>query len=281
MNKTYSYKETYVFYSELTRINGDTYKKRALGLVESSLTYLCHELNRCGKEVIVFCDTSEPGIFDGVRYEHFKRFSLFAARNIVDVFIAVQNPSVFMVDVKARVRALWLLDVADGPYASLLEDNVLKEKIDYIVAVSEGQKRELVKRYKFRPELIFLSRVGIKKSLYNTIRGKRKKRIVYTASPFRGLDFMLEIFPEIRRQCPGAELVVYSGMDRYGFSDEDDKKAFGRLYEKCEGKGIRLKKSIPHTSLSRELMCASVLAYPHSIREASNRSEERRVGERV
>lgn len=102
-------------------------------------------------------------------------------------------------------------------------------------------------------------------------------RIVYCSSPDRGLHWLLEMFPKIRKQVPQATLKVYykvdpwiantkgiwyqGGMQRLGNRARYVQESLGRLGKNGE-KGVTLVGPISNVAMAKELMAARVLAYP-------------------
>ncbi len=263
------YKETYVFYCNSICMDGDSYKYHGLGGSESSLIYMAQEIAQCGKNVIVFCKTEKPGFYDGVRYERLEKFTSYIQFNIIDVFISVRSVDVFLNSIKARLKVLWLHDAADQPHLRFLCERKVQDSIDYYITISEWQAQGLIKKFGIPRERIFSSRNGIKKSYYKILRGSRRKRIVYTSTPFRGLKLLLELFPHIRKCVPDVELYVYSSMEVYGVSREEDQDRFGELYKSCNQPGIKLVGTLPQKQLASELMKAKVFVYPNIFPETS------------
>lgn len=263
------YRQLYVFYAPGMCFNGDADKYRALGSSESALLHLSREIAKAGKKVIIFSAGNNPGVYANVRYEKSSKFQSFAARNIFDVFISVECGDVFRADIKAGVKSLWLLDRVESPALQVLNENKIRSSIDYILSVSDSQSVKISREYKWPKEKIIESSIGFSLPDYKVLRGKRKQRIVYTSSPYRGLDFLLDVFPEVRKVCPNAELAVYAGAGKNGMDKEKEVDAYSSIYERCSMPGVRLERAVPHKHLAKELMQARVLAYPNMIEEAS------------
>ncbi len=262
-------KDRYVFYCNSIKIDGNSHIRSGLGGSESALIYISRELHRLGNEVMVFCDTDNPGIYNGVIYEKIDKFGDYVEKNIIDVFISVRSADIFLYPVRAGKYVLWLHDDANQPHMQALYSDEIRDKIDIYITVSDWQRMRFVEKFGIDEEKIFLSRNGINRKFFKTYKKRRKKRIVYTSTPFRGLDILLDIFPEIRKRVPDAELCVYSSMSVYGMNKEDDYAAYGDLYERCNRPGVRLIGSISQEKLAKELMKAEVLVYPNIFEETS------------
>ena len=92
--------------------------------------------------------------------------------------------------------------------------------------------------------------------------------LVYTSTPFRGLDILVKCFPAIRERVPNVQLRVFSSMKIYQMDDEADK--FSQLYETCRTTpGIDYVGPVPQPQLARELKSATMLAYSNSFAETA------------
>jgi tetratricopeptide (TPR) repeat protein/glycosyltransferase involved in cell wall biosynthesis len=263
------YKEKYVFYCNSILMDGDSYKHQGLGGSESALIYMAQELARANKQVVVFCRTETPGMYAGVYYEKLEKLAAFIQFTIIDVFISVRSPEIFQLPIKARVKALWIHDAADQPHLLPLHEAEIRDAIDCYITLSEWQTRGLLQTFKIPKEKIFISRNGVRRQFFKTYRSRRKKRLVYTSTPFRGLEILLKLFPEIRKEIHDVELYVYSSMEIYGISKKDDQDRFGHIYERCQQPGVTLVGSLPQKELARELMKAKVFVYPNIFDETS------------
>jgi glycosyltransferase involved in cell wall biosynthesis len=95
-----------------------------------------------------------------------------------------------------------------------------------------------------------------------------KPVLVYTSTPFRGLEVLVDAFPAIREQLPEAELRIFSSMKLYQIDEKDDQ--FTQLYERCRGMpGVDYVGPIPQPKLAEELKSAWVHAYANTFAETA------------
>ena len=91
-------------------------------------------------------------------------------------------------------------------------------------------------------------------------------RLVYTSTPFRGLNLLLSLFPSIREKRPEAQMEIYSGMRVYQVAGERDR--YRHLYERAKTlAGTRYVGSVAQSELATALRQAAVLAYPNTFAE--------------
>jgi glycosyltransferase involved in cell wall biosynthesis len=90
-------------------------------------------------------------------------------------------------------------------------------------------------------------------------------RLIYTSTPFRGLDVLAGAFPIFRSHFPDATLTVLSGMELYG---ESDNTRFLGLFERlARMPRVEFLKPVGKQRLYECLRDANVLAYPSTFAE--------------
>ncbi|WP_158284585.1 glycosyltransferase family 4 protein [Azospirillum sp. TSO35-2] len=92
--------------------------------------------------------------------------------------------------------------------------------------------------------------------------------LVYTSTPFRGLDVLLAGFPRIRAAVPDVRLRVFSSMAVYGVPAGQD--PYAPLYEQARATpGVEYVGAVDQPRLAEALRGAVALAYPNSFDETS------------
>jgi glycosyltransferase involved in cell wall biosynthesis len=90
-------------------------------------------------------------------------------------------------------------------------------------------------------------------------------RAIFTSSPLRGLDWLLDIWRDrIRPSCPDAELHLYSGALTYGTHGEARGARMEPVLDRARslgGQGVVLKEPVAKAALASELAKARVLLY--------------------
>lgn len=259
-----------VFFNNSVAFNPNTVYSKGLGGSESALIYLARELARIGHQVYVFCNCDGPGEYDGVTYQDVSGIQDFLTGPPLDVFISVRNPLVCSEPIRTNLMCLWTGDSYDQPHIQPLLQPDVADQVDAVITVSHWQSDSYRKYFGLPENKFFSSRNGFHEPFFSDDPGKpRPNRLVYTSTPFRGLDVLLDLFPEIRNAVPDAELHIYSSMAVYGVSKEEDEKLYGALYRKAEQPGVTLVGSIDQKRLARELMQAKILSYPNHFAETS------------
>jgi len=90
-------------------------------------------------------------------------------------------------------------------------------------------------------------------------------RLIYTSTPFRGLDVLADAFPIFASRFPGARLTVLSGMELYGTNDNSRFQAlFDRLANMPQ---VGFLKPVGKLELYACLRDANVYSYPSTFAE--------------
>jgi glycosyltransferase involved in cell wall biosynthesis len=97
-------------------------------------------------------------------------------------------------------------------------------------------------------------------------------RVVYTSCPDRGLDVLLELWPDIKRQVPEASLRIFyyalpSFLAEWAAPGKKGREAARATYiryalERLRGRGVEAVGGISHRELAREMSEAMVFGYP-------------------
>lgn len=144
--------------------------------------------------------------------------------------------------------------------------------VDKYVFVSEYQKQHFVDRFGIDPNKIVISRNAMPTPCHITepeikeiITGK-EPTLVYTSTPFRGLDKLIEIFPYIKKQFPQVTLKVFSSLQTY----QADDTSYQGLYDACrDTDGVEYIGSVSQTALAEELKKSIMYFYPNTFAETS------------
>ncbi|MEC4806474.1 MAG: glycosyltransferase [Jaaginema sp. PMC 1079.18] len=260
----------------------ETAYQKPLGGSTSALCYLSEALSQQGHEVVVINKTTTPGQSLGVFCVHFDAVSS-ALMNSLEAVVVLN-----ICQHGRHLRSLlnddipliyWTQNSHSTPSEAALDDASLRASYDAFVFVSEWQcdrfqqrfgiepKRSVVMRNAIAPVFLDLLPLGDSISDYKS----RPPVLAYTSTPFRGLDLLLEVFPQIRAQVPGTTLKVFSSMKVYSdYSRSVEAENYQPLYDLCQNTdGIEYIGSIPQPQLARELQSATLLAYPNTFAETS------------
>jgi glycosyltransferase involved in cell wall biosynthesis len=170
---------------------------------------------------------------------------------------------------------LWTQHAHDQPAVQWLRTTEGQELWDQVVCISDWQRQMYVQHLGLaRPITVLRNAISpaFERSWASADELAAAKAspplLAYTSTPFRGLDVLVECFPEIRRRCEGCRLAVYSSMQVYHQSEAGDPHA--PLYAACrQTEGIDYRGSVSQRELAEGLAAASILAYPNTFAETS------------
>jgi glycosyltransferase involved in cell wall biosynthesis len=173
---------------------------------------------------------------------------------------------------------LWTGHAHDQPAMEALHDAADRQAYDGVALVSEWQRQKYVRHFGLAPERTVVLRNGIAPAFQGLFpegtsilaQKARPPVLVYTSTPYRGLDLLLAAFPQIRQAVPGTTLKIFSSMKVYQIPDSEEQARFGSLYEQCRAtEGVEYVGSVSQPEMAAQLRSAAVLAYPNTYPETS------------
>jgi len=260
-------KKTIVFYNATpSEFSGDELERRGVGGSEGDIINLAKIFAK-QYNVIVFCNCPRQGIFDGVRYVHAENTE-WMKKFKTDLFVASRNTHL-LADVNFKEYfnvekvCLWTHDLAE----SYVFDKLPKAlpNIDRIFTLTKWHTDNIRARFRdITEDKWFNARNGVDVELYKDEVERNPFKLIYSSTPFRGLDVLLEVFPMIKSMVPQAELHIFSSMKVYGNHNMDEDKKFQELYEKAQKiEGITYHGTVTRRELAKHMKESAVLAYPN------------------
>lgn len=267
-------------------ISGDALSRGPLGGTETALIGMSRALaSNPGNRVFVFTDTASPGTYDGVRWLPLGELASWAGGESADVLISIRQWIPFILPIKARRRVYFSPDAYDQPFLHrafdatfdvngermalpLFEPRFFSGNVDAFFCVGKWQAETFVNRLGFPAEKIHVTGNGVfLENFAPRPLAERGKRLIYSSTPFRGLEHLLRLFPSVRASCPEATLDVFSGMGVYGMAKDEDEKLYGLLYRLAAQVGAVSHGSVRQDELARALCASRVFAYPNTFEE--------------
>lgn len=272
------------FYHQGISCDGNSPWVKPLGGTESAMILMARSLAARGHAVRVFCTTENPGTYDGVLYSHWKDFEAHASAHSLEVLIIIRSLALTMARRWAKVQIYFSPDAIDQPFVNgalkinlTIEGNEaelglfsLKQVHPYADAfffVSQWQAQTFISRFKIPVEKCHVVYNGVHLEDFPPSAGNRQRQIIYASTPFRGLNYLLEYFPEIKKRVPDATCLVVSGMQIYGMADHEDQRQYEAIYRLVSQPGVTLHKPLPKRELAVLLSQSRVMAYPNTFAE--------------
>jgi glycosyltransferase involved in cell wall biosynthesis len=186
------------------------FESSGLGGSETAVIRLSEELANSGAAVTVFGRIDDDQFYRRVRYRRQERF-LPAVHH--DIFVAWRSPELIDLAPNASLRVLWLHDTDRGE--SLTPERAAK--FDKIICLTQWHKNHLLETYPFLPaEKLVIIPNGVDVERFNDLVKRDPYRVIYSSSPDRGLDIILEhIWPKVVAKVPQATLHTYYGWNNY------------------------------------------------------------------
>ncbi|MGC9505662.1 glycosyltransferase [Baaleninema sp.] len=260
----------------------ETVYQRPMGGSQSAVCYLAERLSKRGIEVFLVNYTKTAQVSRGVTCLPVRSEEARDLMPTVDVLVVVSNPGL-----GARVQpllrphtpmVLWTQHADDQESVEDLHNPIIRDSYRRFALVSDWQKQQYGDRFGVDKRRVRVTRnaiapvfEGLFSENSSILKSKSKPPVlVYTSTPFRGLEVLLEAFPSIRNAVPGTRLQVFSSMKVYQVDRTLDESKYGRLYRLCqETEGVDYIGSVPQPRLKEYLKAASVLAYPNTFAETS------------
>jgi glycosyltransferase involved in cell wall biosynthesis len=252
-----------------------------LGGSQSALCYLAEELSRLGHEIFLFKKTPGFALSLGVHCLNLENVTdeLLSTLDVVIVvnttYLATALRSILP---SHTVLILWTGHAPDQAAIEELRDPEIAAAYDAIVFVSNWQRELFCQTFGLKHDRTFIIGNAIAPSFYNLFAQDESisackfasPTLVYTSTPFRGLDLLLLMFPKIRSVVPEVKLQVFSSMQVYQRQSDADQARYGHLYHQCRSmEGVEYFGSLPQPQLAQWLKPATVLAYPNTFAETS------------
>ena len=242
-----------------------------LGGSEEAIVYLSKELVKKGWKVTVYANpTGAAGNYDGVEYKMWHELNPQDSFNALILWRVIG-----FVDFKpsAKFTMVWLHDVPNNP--DFTESRV--SAVNKIAVLSEYHRGllRLNKEGSFIPmpgSKVFLTANGIPQMTIDSTIKRNNKKVIYSSSPDRGLVYLLQMWPEIIKEVPDAELHIYYGFDIFDAIHKGNPgrmKWKGAVLDMMKQEGIKYHGRVGHKELEKEMMSAGIWAYPTDFDEIS------------
>jgi glycosyltransferase involved in cell wall biosynthesis len=257
--------------------NPDTARERGIGGSETAVIEMARRLADLGHRVRVFCSTPADGLFDGVEYRSMARITDVRG---CDILIAWRDAG-SMDYVPAKSKWLWVHDTSIGAANSW---NL--HLADRVLALSDWHAKHLIEKASVDWEKVSTTRNGLDLSRFTADPPRTPHRALYTSSPDRGLEQLLDVWPQVRAGVPDAELHVFYGWDmleRMALRDPKSSQGvfFAVLKEKLaalDGHGVFVHGRVDQKALADEMLRSGVWVHPSTQPDGTEFTETSCIG---
>lgn len=191
-----------------TRISGSEHMALNLG----------KEFQKMGFRVIIigfFNDTEKninyEGEHGGIEYIDYKYFSEFCLKYVVDILIVSRFTSNLVYYDNIKSVYLWIHDILPANEMVSRFIQYHREKFKGIIAISEWQKMNTYKKLNVPLDNIIVSRNAIYMDRFtNRDVLKTPYRFIYSSCPERGLTYLVQLIPKIKKRYPETTLYIFA-----------------------------------------------------------------------
>lgn len=171
-----------------------------LGGSETAAVRVAEQLAERGANVTIYGQVEET-VFKQVILRNHETFDPTEHR---DLLIVSRRPDIADLKPNADKMLLWMHDTDYGP---LLSPSRI-DRFDGILVLSEWHRRFVKSCYEIPDTKLHVVRNGIHPPFFRDVPldAERPPHAIYTSSPDRGLDFLLELWPEVMFHVPDAVL---------------------------------------------------------------------------
>lgn len=128
------------------------------------------------------------------------------------VLVSSRTPELFDANINAKLKLLWMHDVNTGPnFEGEFGDRLAN--VDYVVGLTNWHCQHLNYMYGVEPHKLACIPNGIDLSRFDdwATTPKQPHKFVWSSSPDRGIDVLINMWPSIRKRWSDAELHVFYG----------------------------------------------------------------------
>jgi glycosyltransferase involved in cell wall biosynthesis len=262
------------FYSNRIKFDGTFLEKQGLGGSESALINLSTVWKQKYPEdkITVFNSFYRKAEeINGVIWKGVVDFKSECKNANWDVFISLREPEpLFEPYIDSKLKFFWSQDDTNEVGIQTIASNqFLQSRIDSILVISKHSYND-INRVISTP--LFLLRNGYRKDWIDLNQGERIPLAIYTSTPFRGLDVLAEIWPNvvvrynerIGDKTRSPKLKVITGMSLY----QQPETNFQDLYNFIDHLAfVERHSAVPQRQLYDHLKYSSVMLYPNHFPE--------------
>jgi glycosyltransferase involved in cell wall biosynthesis len=239
--------------------------KTGIGGSEEAVINVSREFVKLGWTVEVYCNCTNEGNIDGVNWY---QTSAANPNDFVDLTILWRHPHHVYHAPNSHITWLWNHDLQDGMKAYY--DDETMARIDKVMFLSAFHRSTAP----WVPnEKVMITTNGVDPKLM--ITGENDPyTVIYASSPDRGLDTLLDYWPEITEVHPKARLKVFYGFNKWfdlRYKNDKEMMAWKQLQlDRMENDPtITYHGSVGQDVLAQEIASSGVWAYPTGFGEIS------------
>ena len=171
--------------------------------------------------------------------------------------------------VKDRINIMWQHLNVNEENVFGMQDPAFIDSIDYMVFVSHWQFNRFKQVFQMPVYKSIVIKNAIEPIAYEPRTRTEKLRLIYTSTPWRGMDILLDAFELLNRT--DIELDIYSSAKIYGdYFEKITSGTFDALFHRARNTpGVNFHEYQPNSVVRSALQQAHIFAYPSIFEETS------------
>lgn len=198
-----------------------------------------------------------------ILWSAFQKYVNSALRSKCNIIVSNTSPELLK---SGRPNILWQHVDTNQAAASNIGNPEYYTRLDKIVFVSGWQMQKYINEYGLPPEKCTVIRNAVEPIFWVEKPKTAKLKLIYTSTPWRGLELLLESFKRLNRQ--DVELDVYSSTIIYG--KDFMPNGFRWLFDRCRATpGVNYRGYAANKAVVKAAGTAHIFAYPSIFAETS------------
>lgn len=226
--------------------------KTGTGGSEEAIIQLAPRLAKLGWDVTVFNNCPKEETRDGVKWTRFERFN---PRDIFNILIGWRNNPYL----EPKVASKKFIDMHDVP-----PDYFTKESLKDVTLLAKSEYHRSLLPYLDDDRFEIIPNGIDSEQFTNT--DKVKNNMVWTSSYDRGLEYLLQMWPDIKKEVPDATLDVAYGLNLFDVSPrgqtEEGQRWKAKIMSLLNQDGITEHGRLNSEEVAKLYNQADVWAYP-------------------
>jgi len=245
----------------------DPKKPSGIGGSETQVVLLSRELAKLGWKVKIFNKCLENHMDScglDVEYIPFQNFEQYSKLVTYDVLIASRYLNCFDVPFKSKRNIAMIHDVFLIINGWRQQHDVLQDKIDKYFCLSNAHKQFVSQYHSIPLNQILMTSNGLDFSRFENKNIKKNPyKMIYSSSPDRGLEVLLDLFPRVKQMVPEVTLDIF-----YGFENFRDQVYVKKMLEKINKTlGVTYHGRVGQNELAEHFLESSIWAYSSGFSE--------------
>ena len=221
---------------------------KGMGGSEEAIVYLAPELVKLGYKVTVFGEVEKPFTQDGVEWKH---WTIMDRRDYFNIMVIWRVP-VFASHFKAKKTFIDMHDLTPSEMVKPMDNVTYLFKTQY-----HKDQYPQITDYLIIPN-------GIVTNQFNKTIEKKPYSVIYPSAYYRGLECLVDMWADIKKEVPEATLDIYYGWQSWTANQGED-AFYVRMNEKLEKAkelGVTEHGRVSHEVLAEKYLESKVWAYP-------------------